>query len=40
MTATDETEHVKAVHFDMPLTIKIDGMKKKGVILLPKIKDF
>jgi len=31
-----ETEHVRVVHFEHPLTIKIDGMKKEGVILPPK----
>ena len=33
MAAIEETEHVRVVHFSAPLTIKIDGMKKEGVIL-------
>ena len=36
MPAIEETAHVKVVRFDEPLTIKIDGMAKEGVILLPK----
>jgi hypothetical protein len=34
--AVMETEHIRHVHFDSPLVIKIDGMKKEGVILLPQ----
>ena len=33
MTAIHETEHVRHVHFEQPLTIKVDGMKKEGIIL-------
>ena len=33
MTAVHETEHVRHVHFEQPLTIKVDGMKKEGIIL-------
>ena len=33
MAAIEETAHVRVVHFSAPLTIKIDGMKKEGVIL-------
>ena len=36
LPAAEETEHVKIVHFEQPLTIKVDGMKKEGVILHPK----
>ena len=39
MPAAQETKHVRVVHFDTPFTIKVDGMKKNGVILLPKIKE-
>ncbi|MBP5772359.1 MAG: phosphoenolpyruvate synthase [Bacteroidaceae bacterium] len=35
MPATEETAHMRVVHFDLPFTIKVDGMKKEGVILLP-----
>ena len=35
MPASKETEHVRVVHFDEPFTIKVDGMKKEGVVLLP-----
>jgi hypothetical protein len=33
MPAVHETAHVRHVHFDTPLTIKIDGMKKEGIIM-------
>ena len=33
MPAIEESEHVRHVRFPQPLTIKIDGMKKEGVIL-------
>ena len=36
LPSVEETEHVRVVHFERPLTIKIDGMKKEGVILPPK----
>lgn len=34
MPAVHETEHVRVVHFDQPIVIKVDGMKKEGVVLL------
>jgi len=40
LPATKETKHVRVVHFDTPFLIKIDGMKKKGVILAPKTQEF
>ena len=33
--AVEETAHVRHVRFDHPIVIKIDGMKKEGVVLLP-----
>ncbi len=39
LPAADETEHVRHVHFDRPLTIKIDGMKKEGIVLFPDVED-
>ncbi len=36
MAAVEETEHVRVVHFPTPLTIKIDGMKKEGLIMKQK----
>ena len=36
LPSVEETERVRVVHFERPLTIKIDGMKKEGVILPPK----
>ena len=33
MPAVEETEHLRVVHFAESLTIKVDGMKKEGVIL-------
>lgn len=32
MPAVEETEHVRHVHFDQPLTIKIDGVRKEGLV--------
>lgn len=36
MPAIEETEFVRHVRFDKPLTIKMDGMKSEGVVLLPE----
>ena len=33
MPAVEETEHVRVVHFEAPFTIKIDGMRKEGLVL-------
>ena len=35
LPAVEETEHVRHVRFSSPIVIKIDGMKKEGVVLLP-----
>ena len=35
LPAIEETEHVRVVHFEHPLTIKIDGMRKEGVVIKP-----
>ncbi|MDE5999470.1 MAG: PEP/pyruvate-binding domain-containing protein, partial [Bacteroidaceae bacterium] len=35
LPAVEETEHVRHVRFPSPVVIKIDGMKKEGVVLLP-----
>lgn len=34
MPAVTETEHVRHVRFPQPLSIKVDGMKKEGIICL------
>ncbi len=34
--AVRETEHVRHVRFSSPITIKVDGMKKEGVVLMPE----
>ncbi|MCQ2113136.1 MAG: phosphoenolpyruvate synthase [Bacteroidaceae bacterium] len=34
MPAVEETEFVRHVHLDHPLSIKIDGMKKEGVVMM------
>ena len=34
MPALHETEHVRHVRFPQPLCIKVDGMKKEGVVML------
>ncbi len=36
MPAVEETEHVRHVCFDTPLTIMMDGKKQEGVVLLSK----
>lgn len=36
MPAMEETEHVRHVRFQNPVVIKIDGMKKEGIVLFPK----
>ncbi|MBR1800985.1 MAG: phosphoenolpyruvate synthase [Bacteroidaceae bacterium] len=36
LPAQEETEHVRVVHFERPLVIKIDGMKKEGVVQIPE----
>ena len=36
MPAVDESEHVRQVRFDRPLTIMMDGMKQQGVVMLPR----
>ena len=36
MTPINETEHVRHVRFNSPVIVKIDGMKKEGIALLPK----
>jgi CheY-like chemotaxis protein len=36
MPVVQETEHVCHVRLDEPLTIKIDGMKKEAVVMMPK----
>lgn len=35
LPAVSETEHIRHVHLPYPMTIKIDGMKKEGVIEYP-----
>jgi len=35
MPAVEETEYVRHVRFDTPVTIMMDGMKQEGVVLLP-----
>lgn len=36
LPAIEETEHVRVVHVPVPLAIKIDGMKKEGVVVFDK----
>lgn len=33
LPAAHETAHLRHIHFDTPLTIKVDGMKKEGIII-------
>lgn len=35
MPAVHETAHVRHVRFSSPVIIKVDGMKKEGIVLLP-----
>ncbi len=36
MPAVNETAHVRHVRFSSPIVIKVDGMKKEGVVLMPE----
>ena len=36
LPAVEETDHVRHVRFPQPLTIKMDGMKKEGIVFLPE----
>lgn len=36
LPAVEETAHVRHVRFSSPIVVKIDGMKKEGVVLLPE----
>ncbi len=36
LPAIEETQHVRVVHFEQPITVKIDGMKKEGVVIAAK----
>ena len=35
LPAVEETAHVRHVKFDTPIVIKVDGMKKEGVVMMP-----
>lgn len=35
LPAVEETAHVRHVRFDTPIVIKVDGMKKEGVVMMP-----
>ena len=39
LPTVNETDHVRHVHFPHPLTIKVDGMKKEGIIMEGKESD-
>ena len=36
LPAIEETEHVRHIRLAHPLTAKVDGMKKKGIVLIPE----
>ena len=36
MPAVEETRFVRWVHFEKPLSVKMDGRKKLGVVVLPE----
>lgn len=40
MPAVEETTYVRHVRFSQPLSIKMDGMKQEGVVLLPDCSAF
>ena len=35
LPATYESDFLRLVHFDQPLTVKMDGRKSRGVVLKP-----
>ena len=37
--AVEETNFVRHVHFDTPIVVKVDGMKKEGMVLFPDITE-
>ena len=37
--AAHETQYLRHVHFSRPLVVKMDGKKKMGVVMLPKVSD-
>lgn len=37
--AMEETNFVRHVHFDTPIVVKVDGMKKEGMVLFPDITE-
>jgi hypothetical protein len=38
-TIIKETEHLRLIHFDKPMSIKMDGRTSQGVILKPSTGD-
>ena len=34
--AVHETKYLRHVHFEHPITAKMDGKKKQGIVLLPE----
>ena len=36
LPAEEETAHVRHIRFNSPIEIKVDGMKKEGVVMLPE----
>ena len=39
LPAAHETQYLRHVHFSRPLVVKMDGKKKMGVVMLPKVSD-
>ncbi|MDR0892649.1 MAG: phosphoenolpyruvate synthase, partial [Mediterranea sp.] len=35
LPAAEETKYLRRIHFDQPVVVKMDGKKKKGVVLMP-----
>ena len=36
LDAEEETEHLRHIRFEKPITAKVDGMKKKGIVTKPE----
>lgn len=35
LVAVEETKFLRHVHFETPITVKMDGKKKIGVVMMP-----
>jgi hypothetical protein len=36
LSAVEETQYLRHIHFEEPIVVKMDGKKKVGVVMMPK----